>query len=98
MFFKQVSLIYVFISDDAKLIGTLGSEYHDGVIWITVPAAEAAAGPLVRPEYLAHQTNARSSPTLQAFAAKRGDRTKLPACRPAQDRTDPSPSTLGDVS
>lgn len=88
----------VLISDDAKLIGALGSEYLDGVIWITVPAANAAVGPVALPEYLAHQTNARSSPTLQAFAAKRGDRTKLPPCRPAQDRSDPRRSTLGDVS
>ena len=76
----------VLISDDRTLVGTLDPKYKDGVIWITVPAAEEAVGPILLTEYLAHQTNARSLPALTALASKRGDMTKLTPCGASDDQ------------
>lgn len=72
----------VLISDDEKLVSTLDPKYRNGAVWITVPAASEAVGPIPLPEYLAHQTNASAAPQLVALAATRGDRAQLPACRP----------------
>jgi len=75
----------VLVSDDKTLVSTLDPSYRDGVIWITVPAAGEAVGPILLPEYLAHQTGMSAVQELTALASKRGDRTKLPPCRPAGD-------------
>lgn len=71
----------VLISDDQPLIGALDPKYKNGTIWITVPAAKEAAGPILLPEYLAHQTSARALRELTSLADKRGDKAKLPPCR-----------------
>ena len=71
----------IMVCDDPGLISALDGGYHDGVVWITVPAAKEAVGPISLPEYLAHQTHTRAHPNLNALAEKRGDPTKLPPCR-----------------
>lgn len=75
----------VLISDDQTLLSTLDPKYKSGIIWITVPAAKDAVGPISMADYLAHQTNACALPELTSLAEKRGDRTKLPPCRPVGD-------------
>lgn len=70
----------VLISDDQGLVATLKPEYADGMIWITVPAAREAVGPIPLPEYLGHQTGITLLPPLVALASKRGDIKKLPPC------------------
>lgn len=44
----------VLISDETTLVDTLDPSYRNGVIWITVPAADEAVGPNALPQYLAH--------------------------------------------
>ncbi len=75
----------VLISDDQDLVSTLDPKYMSGTIWITVPAAGEAVGPISLAEYLAHQTNALALPALTTLASKRGDRTQLPPCRDPED-------------
>jgi len=75
----------VLISHDQTLIATLDPKYADGVVWITVMAAEEAVGPISLVEYLGHQTNTVTVPSLMALASKRGDRAKLPPCRSADE-------------
>jgi hypothetical protein len=82
----------ILISDDKTLIDTLDPSYRDGVIWITVPAAGEAVGPIALPQYLAHQTGNNTSQELAALAAKRGDVTKLPPCRPSNG----TPTAVGN--
>ncbi len=77
----------VLISDEAALVATVDPKYKDGAIWVTVPAAGEAAGPVLLPEYLAHQTGVSALPVLTTLASKRGDRTNLPPCRPTDDST-----------
>ncbi|GAA3075293.1 hypothetical protein GCM10010520_23020 [Rhizobium viscosum] len=72
----------VLVCNDQDLIDTLDPNYVDGVVWITVPAAAEAIGPISLPAYLAHQMNTVPSPSLVALAAKRGDRANIPSCRP----------------
>ena len=76
----------VLISDDAALVENLDPKYEDGVIWVTVPAAGEAVGPIPLAEYLAHKTGMSTLPTLVSLEAKRGDLAKLPPCRPADDQ------------
>lgn len=71
----------VAVCDDPALISRLDGLYHDGVIWITVPAAQEAIGPISLAEYLAHRTGARAHPALTVLTSKRGDPRKLPPCR-----------------
>lgn len=75
----------ILISDDADLLANLAPNYQDGTIWITVPAAGEAVGPIPLVEYLAHQTKTITLPALRNLESKRGDSTKLPPCRPADD-------------
>jgi hypothetical protein len=72
----------VLISDDKKLVSNLDLKFRDGLVWITVPAASEAVGPIPLPGYLAHKTNMFAIEQLVALAAKRGDRAKLPPCLP----------------
>ena len=71
----------VLISDAQDLLATLEPIYARGTVWITVPAAKEAVGPISLSEYLGHQMNAARLPSLVALASKRGDPTKLPPCR-----------------
>lgn len=75
----------VLISDDQSLLATLEPKYANGTVWITVPTAKEAIGPILLPEYLGHQTNTAPLPSLVALASKRGDRMKLPPCRSADE-------------
>lgn len=77
----------VLISEDQSLVGALAPQYKDGTIWVTVPAAKEAIGPIPLAAYLAHQTNAQALPALTTLASKRGERAQLPPCRPADDTT-----------
>lgn len=70
----------VVVCDDPSLISGLDAAYRDGLVWITVPAAQDAVGPVALPEYLAHQSSAHAHPALTALAAKRGDPNTLPPC------------------
>jgi len=66
------------ITDDASLLDRLGSEYRDGVCWVTVPPAQTAVGPMAYPEYLAHMIGTMKVPSLTALEALRGDPSMLP--------------------
>jgi hypothetical protein len=68
------------ITDDSALVATLGSEYDDGLVWVTIPPLSKAAGPISLQEYIAHLTGNRSHPDLSALAAPRIDPATLPAC------------------
>lgn len=81
----------VLVSDDRALVATLGATYDEGVVWITVPPAEEAVGPIPLPDYLAHQTSTISLPALARLGAKRGDAATLPPCceaTPAEEMGD----------
>lgn len=88
----------VLVSDDKTLVNTLDPSYRDGVIWITVPAAGEAVCPILLPEYLAHQTDRSAVQELTALASKRGDRTKLPPCRPADDPASSSGDSVASTA
>ena len=75
----------IMISDDQELIARLQDRYAEGVVWITVPAAAKAVGPLQLPDYLAHQTRDQIRPTLADLEAGRGDPADLPPCRGARN-------------
>lgn len=75
----------VLISDDQSLVGKLDEVYKDGVIWLTVPAAKEAVGPISVGEYLSHHKNVVPSPRLVALASKRGDTKTLPPCNSPSD-------------
>jgi hypothetical protein len=75
----------VVVCDDPTLISRLDGLYHDGVVGITVPAAQDAVGPISLPEYLAHQTDTYAHPALTALVSKRGDASTLPPCRGPRD-------------
>jgi hypothetical protein len=72
----------VLISDNKELVSTLNLKFREGMVWVTIPAASEAVGPIPLPEYLAHKTDMDAVAQLVALAAKRGDRTKLPPCSP----------------
>jgi hypothetical protein len=73
----------VLITADQNLLAKLDSSYAEGMVWITVPAAKEAVGPISLPVYLGHQTNDAPLPSLVALASQRGDRTTLPPCHNA---------------
>jgi hypothetical protein len=76
----------VMVCDDPTLVSRLEGSYRNGGVWITVPAAQDAVGPISLPEYLAHQTDTRALPALIALASKRGDPGTLPPCRCPGDK------------
>ena len=78
----------VLVSEEPGLVGALDPQYKDGMVWITVPVAKRAVGPIPLPEYLAHMLGERELPALTLLASKRGDSTKLPPCRPIDTRTE----------
>lgn len=71
----------ILVCDDAALLANLESKYSDGVIWITLPAAKRAVGPINLPAYLAHKTKNLSVAVLTEIEALRGDPSSLPKCR-----------------
>lgn len=66
------------ITDDVALLKRLGSEYRDGVCWLTVPPAQTAVGPMAYPEYLTHMLGNVKAPELAALEALRGNVAALP--------------------
>lgn len=66
------------ITDDATLIERLGTEYQNGVCWVTIPAAQTAIGPIPYPDYLAHMTQVMEIPELAKLETLRNDPSKLP--------------------
>jgi hypothetical protein len=78
----------VLISDDQYLTSILDEKYKQGVVWITVPMAQEAVGPILLPEYLNYQLNKIPHPSLTALASKRRDRNTLPRCRPSENPTE----------
>jgi HNH endonuclease len=80
----------ILVCDEPALVSGLDGLYRNGVIWITVPAAQEAIGPILLPEYLAHQTNMGAHPALTALASKRGDLRTLPRCRDKDDEAESS--------
>ena len=71
-------MMVIQVTDDPILLDGAGSEYRDGVVWLTVPQAAKALGPLPFPEYLAHQIGEVSHDELCALEAMRGQRDRLP--------------------
>lgn len=70
----------VVVCDDAKLTATLDPKYDEGLVWITVPAIDQAAGPIWMPDYAAHQLGNHSIAELAALAAHRTNPAQLPDC------------------
>jgi hypothetical protein len=70
----------VLITDDPALLATLGSTYKDGKVWLIVPPAKRAVGPLPLREYLGHQTMSVAVQALSDIEALRTDPAKLPPC------------------
>ncbi|MFC0389709.1 HNH endonuclease [Muricoccus vinaceus] len=68
------------VCDEPALLSCLNSSYDDGVVWITVPAAQEAVGPLSLPDYVAHRTGNLLNQKLSDLFSKLGDPTTLPAC------------------
>jgi hypothetical protein len=71
-------LLAIQVSDDASLIDKLTPEYDDGVVWLTIPAAGCAVGPMKLQEYVAHTKAVSVHPELKALDALRGDPSRLP--------------------
>ena len=74
----SVFLMSVLISDNPTLLDALDPKYKDGIVWITVPIAKEAVGPISLADYLAHQTTDFTLPELVSLAGKRGDPMNLP--------------------
>ena len=68
------------ITDDPDLTATLGSEYKDGLVWVTVPSLREAAGPIPMPDYAAHLIGEKFCTELSGLVAQRIDPATLPAC------------------
>jgi hypothetical protein len=71
----------ILISDDAQLVSGLDKEVFDGIVWLSIPALGEAVGPLPLPDFLAHQTEAKSAPALISLEAKRIDPASFPPRR-----------------
>lgn len=70
----------VAISTGADSLPAIDDAYHDGLVWVTVPAAGTAAGPLPLPSYLAHKLRQKALPALAALDGLRTDPSLLPSC------------------
>lgn len=68
------------ITDDPNQVATTNGAYRDGVIWVTIPAAETAADAVPLPDYLAHKLGYLSRPELSRLEQLRRDPTLLPDC------------------
>jgi hypothetical protein len=66
------------ITDDVDLLGRLGSEFREGVCWVTVPPAQVAVGPMPYPEYLAHKIGESEVSSLATLEALLIDPSALP--------------------
>ena len=68
------------ITDDFLLVDSLGPEYADGLVWITIPPLDRAVGPIPMTDYVAHVIGEILHPGLSALAAPCIDPTTLPVC------------------
>jgi hypothetical protein len=72
----------VLISDDLKLLGSLGGRYSEAEVYLTIPALGFALNtPITLPQLIAHQTKVVFIPELANLKIKRRDPTSLPPCR-----------------
>ncbi|TCU65489.1 HNH endonuclease [Bradyrhizobium sp. R2.2-H] len=70
----------VVISVDTSSLPAVDAGYDDGLVWITVPSAATAIGPIPLLAYLAHQLGEKEWPALAALEARRTDPSRLPPC------------------
>lgn len=76
----SAKVMSVVVSDDPALTASLGPEYDDGVVWVTVPSLNDAVGPVLMPDYIAHQLGEYAHSDLTRLDAKRAQSTSLPDC------------------
>ena len=75
----STKMMTVVISTDADALPAVDEEYDDGLVWLTVPAAATAVGPIPLPAYLAHKLQEKAWPELAALKA-RANASQLPPC------------------
>lgn len=68
------------ITDDPSLIGKVPRDIAAGQVWIVVPSAERAVGPITTPDYAAHITKSILHPDLSGLDVLRNDLSLLPKC------------------
>lgn len=68
------------ITDDPKQVAATNGVYRDGVIWVTIPAAQAAADAVPLPDYLAHKQGYVPHPKLLRLEQLRRNPDLLPDC------------------
>lgn len=69
------------VSDDPALTIDNPAWPDEGVVYLTIPALDAAVGPIGLPDYLAFQTGVSGHPELERLAARRTDPSRLPPKR-----------------
>jgi hypothetical protein len=70
----------IVVCDEPALVKSLDTSYREGVVWLTIPSLGEAVGPIMLPDYLAHQTKASPLAELELLAGKRIDPSVLPPC------------------
>lgn len=70
------------VTDDPACIRRAIPEYEDGMVWLTIPSLEKAAGPIPLPEYLAHRLRHQVRADLLELEEARIDPRTLPSCGP----------------
>lgn len=68
------------ITDDPDLVAITDGAYREGVVWVTIPAAKAAADAVPLPDYLSHKLAHTSHPKLSKLEELRRDPGLLPIC------------------
>jgi hypothetical protein len=76
----SAKVMTVVLNDDARLTHSLSPEYDDGIVWVTVPSTDEAAGPIHAPDYVAHMTGGGQHPELAAISSKLAEGVVLPDC------------------
>jgi hypothetical protein len=73
-------LMTVVICPDASGLPRIDEAYDQGLVWVTIPLAAAAAGPIPLLSYLAHKTGQNTSSELAALDSLWTDPSSLPPC------------------
>jgi hypothetical protein len=76
----SAKMMTVVISPDADGLPAIDKVYEEGLLWITVPSAGVAAGPVPLPAYLAHKAKLVVVPQLATLDGLRNDPSQLPPC------------------
>ncbi|WP_458758597.1 HNH endonuclease [Afipia sp. TerB] len=76
----SAKMMTVVITPDADVLPAIDSVYEEGLLWITVPSAGAAAGPVPLLAYLAHKAKLAVVPQLATLEGLRNDPSQLPPC------------------